>query len=457
MAKKREVSVLLAGAALLVGALTFMFSPSSGDDSVQAAERGPGGSESPRIRGKADERGRRSQRVVVANTSLSTVATADGESAEFTFEVPVETVRIGVPTLTIAPDQAPVSATGLPATTPHTINDGGSTTVPSTTSTTASITTSTAPAQPTTPLSSTTSRPTSTETSSTPPTSPERRCSSGDGPRIEIVGSQSEQYRNTGFADGSFFDAGSADWSGRAADGTPIPWLVTLRSSGGLGRGSCWVGGFLRGPWDDTAPGVSWEDPYHHAGGFTIDVPDLTVEDVRIENQGDGIHIVDNGSNASLRSILMRDIHDDCIENDSLHTLSVDNVLLDGCYVAFSARPHSLDSTPDRSGNVWTITNSLVRLEPQPTVYRGPAPGHGGFFKWDTRAPKLSIHNTIFRVDQQANHGTLGIPSSVEMHSCSNNIVVWLGGGDYPGDLPACFSVTTDVSVWNNSVAAWRP
>ena len=105
-------------------------------------------------------------------------------------------------------------------------------------------------------------------------------------------------------------------------------------------------------------------------------------------------------------------IHDDCIENDYMHNGLVEDSLLDGCYVAFSAR--NSDGT-DGHLNTETIRSSLVRLQPMPTVYKGDAPGHGGFFKWPTSTadgvgPNLVIENTIFRVDQLPNHGSLGLP-----------------------------------------------
>jgi hypothetical protein len=39
---------------------------------------------------------------------------------------------------------------------------------------------------------------------------------------------------------------------------------------------------------------------------------------------------------------------------------------------------------------------------------------------------------------------------------CSNNVMVWLGGGDYPTTLPDCFTVTSDRSVWDTAVQAWK-
>ena len=109
-------------------------------------------------------------------------------------------------------------------------------------------------------------------------------------------------------------------------------------------------------------------------------------------------------------------IHDDCIENDQLYTGVVEDSLLDGCYVAFSARPSSGDSV-DGHENTETFRDNVVRLQPMPTVYKGRAPGNGGFFKWDDkahRAPRLVVQDNVFRVDQRPNHQTLGLPDGLQ-------------------------------------------
>jgi hypothetical protein len=49
----------------------------------------------------------------------------------------------------------------------------------------------------------------------------------------------------------------------------------------------------------------------------------------------------------------------------------------------------------------------------------------------------------------------MGVPSSF-LSSCSNNVMVWLGPGNYPVPLPSCFTVTRDRSVWDRAVARWK-
>jgi hypothetical protein len=272
------------------------------------------------------------------------------------------------------------------------------------------------------------------------------------GTVVEISGTQYERFRHSSTEAGLIFDATTASWPGLDASGDFITWTVTIRNAG---AGSCWSGGRIFGAWDEYDPSVSWEDPYHHTGGFTIDVDNFLLDGVRIHNNGDGIRPY--GPNAHIRSAHVTDIHDDCIENDDMHALLVEDSLFDGCYVGISARTHSGSGDVDGSERVWEIRDSLFRLEPQPTVYRGDSPGHGPFFKWDSSgvAPRVSLHNTIFRADQEPNHGGLGIPSGMVFESCSGNVVVWLGDGPYPDSLPSCFTITTDQAVWDDAVADW--
>ena len=82
--------------------------------------------------------------------------------------------------------------------------------------------------------------------------------------------------------------------------------------------------------------------------------------------------------------------------------------------------------------------------------------GNGQFFKWSDLATNLELDNNVFLAEQvsQEGAGSMGMPSSLV--SCANNVMVWLGAGPYPAPLPACFTVTTDRSVWDNAVAAWK-
>lgn len=215
---------------------------------------------------------------------------------------------------------------------------------------------------------------------------------------------------------------------------------------------SCWDGGRIKGTFSAT---TSW-NTFHGNNGFGVSGSNFTLNGVRIFNYGDGIRIRDNADGFKINDAYLGYIHDDCIENDRLVNGTITNSYLDGCYVGISAR-RSAGDTQEGQDNTVTIRNSLIRLQAMPTVYSGDAGGHGGFFKWDENAPvspKLDISNTIFRADQDTNHGSLSLPAGYPV-TCSNNTMVWLGTGSFPGSLPSCFTVTTDRSVWDSAARAW--
>ena len=232
-------------------------------------------------------------------------------------------------------------------------------------------------------------------------------------------------------------------------------WLQTDNwpVSFGGGSGGCFLGGDIIGTYPQSTP---WST-FHHTGGLNFTNPDFTIAGLRVHNIGDGIRVRAGADNFRITGVHLSFIHDDCVENDQLYSGVVEDSLLDGCYVAFSARPSSGDSV-DGHRNTETFRDNVVRLQPMPTVYKGRAPGHGGFFKWDDdghRAPSLVVQDNVFRVDQRPNHQNLGLPAGYKV-TCSNNVVVWLGKGRYPDKLPKCFRVTRDRKVWDRAVARWQ-
>jgi hypothetical protein len=239
-----------------------------------------------------------------------------------------------------------------------------------------------------------------------------------------------------------------------AVDALGALWLQTddWPISFGGGSGGCWVGGEIVGTYAQSTP---WET-FHHTGGLNFTNADFTIDGLRVHNIGDGIRVRAGADNFRITGVHLSFIHDDCVENDQLYTGVLEDSLLDGCYVAFSARPSKSDSVDGR-GNTETFRDNVVRLQPMPTVYKGKAPGNGGFFKWDEhgRGPKLVVRDNVFRADQRPNHQTLGLPEGYKVQ-CSNNVVVWLGKGRYPDKLPKCFRITRDRTVWDRAVADWQ-
>ncbi len=312
-----------------------------------------------------------------------------------------------------------------------------------------------------TPTVATPLTPTGTPAASPPPTA---SCLNGSGPKVVISGAQSgrKDYRSSPLASNSIMDARTASWT--ISDHYP----VILAG----GSNMCFSGGKITGPF---APTDTW-DIAKASAGIDADkgtvMTGLQMENVRIHDYGDAFALK-GAPNFKIIGAHVSYNRDDCIENDYFHTGLVDDSLFDGCYQAFSARRDS-SSQPvtANNNNVWTIQNSLIRLQPMEKVYKdtGLIPGHDGWFKWDSIdvsvSPKLALKNNIWWVSQPANLVGLGIPKG-RLAECSNNIMVWTGGGTYPVDtskqdpLPTtfnghpCFTITTDKSVWDNAKSAW--
>ena len=261
-------------------------------------------------------------------------------------------------------------------------------------------------------------------------------------PTQTLTGAQATAFTTT-LAPNERVDANAASWTGT----TPYP--VYFDS----GDDSCWDGGTVKG----TFPVSTTWNTFHGTTGFGFGGARFTAAHPRVFNYGDAISVRTGSDDFLVKDAYLSYIHDDCVQNDDLLAGTVDGSYLDGCYVAFSARRTS-GTTFDGHLNTWNIKNSLVRLQAMPTVYKGSTAGHGGFFKWDDTAllsPKLNISNTVFRADQLTNHGDLLMPAGYDV-TCSNNTMVWLGPGAFPGTLPSCFTITTDRSVWDAAVRGWK-
>src|SRR5213079_1144868 len=102
-----------------------------------------------------------------------------------------------------------------------------------------------------------------------------------------------------------------------------------------------------------------------------------------------------NAPNWTLRGAYIHYARDGCVENHFVFAGTVDDALLDGCFIGFASRPYR--AVADGSGNVMTIQNTLVRLQPMDGVYTGPVPGHGAFFEWSATSPQLALYNNVFR------------------------------------------------------------
>jgi len=222
----------------------------------------------------------------------------------------------------------------------------------------------------------------------------------------------------------------------------PLPAHTTLKSVGatwthvgdyqvtfeGVAPGACMVGGTLLGEWPDSDRWSKW----HYRAGIRFSQPDFGVIGVHVYNEGDGIKVKDGAGGAAQNFVIegswVQHSHDDCIENDYVHTGVIHDNLIDGCYVVFSSRPSS--SKLDGRRNLVTIDHNVAALEPMRSVYSGPSPGTGGFFKWSSQAPPVVLTDNVLLARQAPNHGSLDPPTGALL--CARNVIVWTGRGAFP-------------------------
>jgi hypothetical protein len=281
------------------------------------------------------------------------------------------------------------------------------------------------------------------------------------GADVVLRGTFRESYYTRRLAPGTVIDARDATFVHCSQPDPRQPCALNLypvNLGPVAGAGACWAGGFVSGANRLDATWDEMHDPNN--AGFSFENDRFTVDGVRIHNTGDGIRPRGGARGFVIKDVWLSHIRDDCVENDHLNGGLVDDSLFDGCFVGFSARRS--DTTEDGRANVWTIRDSLVRLEPMPGPPDGTASGHHGFFKWmdwgnaDSLSPRLALHGNVFMAEEPGHVDAerMGIPPG-KLAACSDNVMVWLGSGPYPARLPSCFTVTTERTVWDDAVAAW--
>lgn len=271
-------------------------------------------------------------------------------------------------------------------------------------------------------------------------------CLDRSGVLVTLVGNQAT-YDARSLVDNSRIDARRASWFDQGY--TPVAFG---------GKAVCWSGGSIEGTFPDTTPYATIHDTY----GMLVYGPNAVVENIRIHNYGDGISFnAAATANWFVRGVHLSFIRDDCIENDFLNSGLIEDSFMDGCNDAYSARPYG-GFTKDGSRNLVTIRNTLMRLQPMPTVFAGPAPGHAPFFKLDRTglSPRMALYDNVFRVDQLPSYGSPAsgmylIPPPDKLAGCANNVIVWLAPDSFPEPLPGCYTLTRDSAVWNEAAAHW--
>lgn len=296
----------------------------------------------------------------------------------------------------------------------------------------------------------------------------EFKCLAGRTDIIEVTGTHTTRYMDSP-ADGQAYD-------GRA--GRFIVQREVRQSAINL-RGNaeniCWAGGFITSTFKnfDTYDlmkerdhaGMRWESATSEITGVHVF---FTEDGLRPARQSDS-------SYWTISHAWIDHIRADCLENDSLGSGLVYDTLFSGCSTGISMRAGG-GANPDKTHNTVTFDHVLMYIEPMPwpnctvpgdncrrtegvnkITIDGVPYGTSNIIKVRTGSPRMSIKDSIFVARMRGRNPTRSLDVPDNLKGCSNNIMVWLGEGEYPGKYPKdCFTVTKDVSVWMNAVKDWH-
>jgi hypothetical protein len=270
-------------------------------------------------------------------------------------------------------------------------------------------------------------------------------CVDQTGPTITVSGAQTS-FDNTNMASATKVDASTAQF---------FPAGATVVAHVGGASGICWHGGEILGDLPPSTPWATMHDSY----GIDVDGASFQLEHLRIFDTGDGVTMDSQGDVTWLwRDVYFKYMRDDCVENDFLNSGTIENSFFDGCYSGFSSRSYT--SALDGSNNVVVLRNTLFRVQAMDQGYRRP--GHGGFWKWESKAPRIDLYNTVFLTDGPTIEDDAILPPPGKLRNCSGNVMIWLGSGAFPEPLPSqpgCFTLLTGAAgqqYWDSAVAAWE-
>lgn len=116
----------------------------------------------------------------------------------------------------------------------------------------------------------------------------------------------------------------------------------------------------------------------------------------------------------------------------------------------------------------WEEKSGVIGEDGRPYDGTGTPYGHGNVFKIENndiqRNPHFSVTNSVFLITHYTTPGNLDFPPEVLIDACANNTIIWLGPGDYPGELPTaefpdCFTLLTGqhgIDLWVEKVSDWH-
>ena len=202
------------------------------------------------------------------------------------------------------------------------------------------------------------------------------------------------------------------------------------------GTGNCWIGGKIVGPGQSsrTAPSAM-------AVGAGYGTRNTAIHLLDINRTLNGIWAGPDAFDLRLENVLLSEIKDTCIVADHEGDLIVDKVFFHKCGRVVKLETQS-------AGSTFTIRNSIIRINDGRN-----ARGRGRLFNGRSIESKAQVY---FEDNVVVTAAKLDARSlSILEANCSDNTLIWLGNGDYPGDLPDCFTVVEGKKAWREVRRAW--
>ena len=202
------------------------------------------------------------------------------------------------------------------------------------------------------------------------------------------------------------------------------------------GTENCWIGGKIVGTAESspTAPSAV-------AVGIGYATSDTALYLLDIRKTLNGIWIGRDGFDLRLENILFAEIKDTCIVADHQGHLIVENVFLRNCARVVKWASQS-------AGSTLTIRNSLIRINNARQVRARGRLFNGNVLVSDAR---VYFEDNVVVTAAALDARSLALLEA----NCSDNTLIWLGKGDYPGELPGCFTVLKGGKAWREARAAW--
>jgi hypothetical protein len=292
------------------------------------------------------------------------------------------------------------------------------------------------------------------------PGAPARACLARGRTKVTSVKGTVPTYRMGTVADDRTYDLRRATIVGYPDTNR----YALLFGKQGPGDATCLIGGRVIG---QQSRALNWQTMKQRLDGDGLNFRSQggIVDGIRIDNVEDGIGTTGGDpAGVTIQGAYLTYIRDDCIENDAIVALRVQDSLLDGCFNGVSERPGRNGSPPPPSpGEELMLDGVLMRVRPMPyersralcAKNAADGLGSGGFFKWSSHANRLVVRNTVLLAER----GSVNCGASMSFPGdgvYENVTLVWLGEGGYPGRLPPNgVTVTSNRRIWDEARARW--